>query len=332
MNSAKVKKIINDYAVVIMLVLLVAVFTAINPRFVSFDNIMTIFRQAAVIGLMGVGLCFCFLVGGFDLSNGSVVSMTSLLAAKLMSSNESFGLDIVPALFVALLVALLVGFINGLMITKTGMPPLIGTLSTQTIVSGLSLLMVGGKSVYGLPEKIKFIGQGFVGPIPVPVILMVVVMLIASFVLNKTYYGRYVYAVGSNAEVARLSGINTQFVKISAYMISSFGAFLAGVVLLSRLNSGQVEVGAQYPMLVVTACVAGGVSISGGQGAMFKAFIGIILISCLSNGFTLLRISDYWQSVVQGLILAFAVGFDSYQKLPRLAKRVRKGDTAAGKV
>ena len=324
MNTNKVKKFINDFAVVIMLVILIVVFGSLNPKFLAFKNIVTILRQASVIGLMGTGLCFCFLTGGFDLSTGSIVSMSSILAALLMSETGTTNIGVIPALLVSLLVALLIGFLNGFVITRTGMPPLIATLSTQTIISGASLLLCGGKSVYGIPECMKFIGQGSVGSIPVSVILMIVVMLIAAFVLNKTYFGRYVYAVGSNAEVARLSGVNTDRVKILSYVICAFCCWVAGIVLLSRLNSGQTEVGANYPMLVVTACVAGGVSISGGQGAMSKAFIGMILMSCLSNGFTLLRITDYWQSIAQGLILMFAVGFDAIQKMPKRVKRVKQ--------
>lgn len=324
MNNKKVAKFINDYAVVIMLVLLVVIFGSIKPAFVSFNNMITILKQASVIGLLGVGLSFCFLTGGFDLSNGSMVSFSSIFAAYLMSETGTVRMHPIPALLITMIVVLFMGFLNGWIITRTGMPPLIATLSTQTIISGASLLLCGGKSIYGIPEGMKFIGQGSVGPIPVSVIIMISVMVIAAFVLNKTYFGRYVYAVGSNVEVARLSGIKTDKIQISAYMISAFTAFLAGIVLLSRLNSGQTEVGVSYPMLVVTACVAGGVSITGGQGAMSKAFVGIVLISCLSNGFTLLRITDYWQSIAQGLILMAAVGFDSLQKMPKRVRRIKQ--------
>lgn len=320
MEKKKIKGFINNYAVLIILVLLIVVFGLINSNFFTFDNAMNVLRQASIIGLMGVGMSVTFLAGGFDLSIGSVVSLTTILGAKLMSSEDGFGLDPALALIITFIVCLAIGFLNGLIITKTNMPPLIATLSTSTIISGFSLMICGGKGIYGLPESIKFIGQGYIGPIPVPGVILILFMIVTSLVLNKTFFGRYIYAVGSNNEVARLSGINTDHIKIITYIICSGFSCLAGIILLSRLFSGQPEIGATFPMLVITACVAGGVSISGGQGAMLKAFIGIMLVSVLSNGFTILKITQYWQSVTQGAILVLAVGMDSIQKKGKISK------------
>jgi len=314
MGKRSASDFVSRYAVVIILFLLIITFGAIRPQFLTVDNGITILKQASIIGVMGVGLSIVFLSGGFDLSIGATASLTTLLAAQLMSTTHGWGWPPVLAILATMLVCLCIGTVNGFIVTKTGMPPLIATLSTQAMISGFSLMMCGGKAIYGLPESMKVIGQGWAGPIPIPVIIMIVTMLLASLLLNKTHVGRYLYTVGSNAEVARLSGVRTDRIKILAYVISAFCSFVAGIILMSRLNSGQPEIAANYPMLVVTACVAGGVSISGGQGAMSKVFVGILLVSVLSNGFTILRITDYWQSVTQGAILLLAVGFDSIQK------------------
>ena len=196
---------------------------------------------------------------------------------------------------------------------------MIGTLATQMIFRGLGFIVCDGASVYHLPEEFKIFGQGYVGPIPVPVLIMVIILAIFAFILGRTYIGRYFYAVGSNAEATRLCGLNTQKIQILAYMLCGFLSAIGGIIMTSRVNSGQPKAGDGYEMDVLTACVVGGISINGGEGKIRHIVVGVLIIGILSNGLTIIGVSEYWQQVAKGLILAAAVAFDAVQKTRKKA-------------
>jgi ribose transport system permease protein len=200
------------------------------------------------------------------------------------------------------------------MVSTVGMPALIATFATQTIFKGLAYIISGGTPINGFTVDFKIIGQGYIGPIPVPVIIMVICFALGSFILNKTYFGRYFYAVGGNEEAAKLSGIRVGRVKYLVYSLSGLFAGLAGIVMLSRTNSAQATAGDGYEFDVITCVVLGGVSVTGGYGKLSNVVAGVLIIGALTNGMVLMNVSSYVQLVVKGLVLAFAVGFDCIQK------------------
>ena len=224
------------------------------------------------------------------------------------------GFSMTSAVICSLIMATLIGMLNGFMVSTIGIPAIIATFATQTIFEGAAYLLSGGVPIYGFDERFKVIGQGYVGFIPVPVIIMICSLIAGSFILNKTYFGRYFYAVGGNEEASRLSGIRVGRIKYLIYSLSGFFAGLAGVVMLSRTNSAQPTVGKGYEFSVITCVVLGGVSVSGGYGKISNVIAGVLIIGILTNGMVLLNVSSYMQLVIKGIVLACAVGFDCIQQ------------------
>lgn len=310
---------IKKYSVIVVLLILVVVFGALKPHeFLSSGNMFTILRQVTIMGIMTVGLLFVMLAGGIDLSIGSMVSLTSVLGATLM---VKAGLPVVVSDIIVLLIAAVTGLITGFIIVKTDIPPMIGTLALQMTLQGIAYLICGGLPVSGIPQQAKFLAQGYIAFIPFPVILLLLVIIAAAFVLNKTYIGRHFYVVGSNEEAARLSGINTQMIRIGSYVLCSLMSGVAGLIMLGRVSSGQPSVGTGMEMNCLTAAVLGGVSLMGGEGKISKTITGVLIIGVLTNGMTIMNISEYNQMVVQGLIFLAAVCFDGLQRKWSLKKR-----------
>lgn len=316
MNAAKEKKmdvrnIIKESAVLLVLIAIIIVFACLSPQFFKISNFITILRQISILAIVSVGMTVVLISGGIDLSVGSMVSVVSVLTSMAAVNG---GLPTGAAIIVGLALGVTMGLINGLMITMTGMPPMIGTLATQMIFRGIGFIVCGGASIYHLPDGFKVFGQGYVGPIPVPVLIMLIVLAIFAFVLGRTYIGRYFYAVGSNVEATRLCGLNTKKIQILAYTVCGFLSAVGGIIMTSRVNSGQPKAGDGYEMDVLTACVVGGISINGGEGKIRHIVVGVLIIGILSNGLTIIGVSEYWQQVAKGLILAAAVAFDAVQK------------------
>jgi len=307
-----VKKFMKQYFVVVILFLLIVLFGAASPKsFLTFSNMFTVVRQSSIMGIATVGLLFVMVAGGIDLSIGSVVSMESILAAVLIAR---VGMSLFPSYLISLVVSTAVGILTGFIVIKTGIFPMIGTLAMQIILQGIAYLVCGGMPVSGLPAVAKVIGQGYVGPVPIPALLFVIVIIAASIVLNRTYLGRHFYAVGSNEEAARLSGINTGKLKVATYGIAGFLSGLAGLIMLGRVSSGQPTAGRNMEMDCLTAAVIGGVSLTGGEGKISTAVCGVLIIGVLTNGMTILNISEYNQQVIRGLIFLGAVCLDGIQK------------------
>ena len=310
-NKINVKNIIKESAVVLVLVAIIIVFSFLSPQFFKVSNFITILRQISILAIVSVGMTVVLISGGIDLSVGSIISVVSVLTAmSAVYGKMPTGVAIV----IGLLLGTFMGLINGVMITMTGMPPMIGTLATQMIFRGLGFIVCDGASVYHLPNGFKIFGQGYAGPVPVPVLIMVIILAIFAFILGRTYIVRYFYAVGSNAEATRLCGLNTQKIQILAYMLCGFLSAIGGIIMTSRVNSGQPKAGDGYEMDVLTACVVGGISINGGEGKIRHIVVGVLIIGILSNGLTIIGVSEYWQQVAKGLILAAAVAFDAFQK------------------
>lgn len=302
---------LKDKAIWVVFVVLAITFTIANPRFIAPSNLIIIARQVSMYGIASIGMTFVILLGGIDLSTGSILTFINILCAYLMVHGN---INMYVAIILSLIVATLIGMLNGGMVSTVGIPPLIATFATQTAFNGFAYLLCGGSPVNGFTKDFKIIGQGYVGPIPVPVIIMILCFALGSFILNKTYFGRYFYAVGGNEEAAQLSGIHVGRVKYLVYSLSGLFAGLAGIVVLSRTNSGQPTAGLGFEFDVITCVVLGGVSVTGGYGKLSNVVAGTLIIGALKNGMVLMNISSYVQQVVMGVVLAFAVGFDCIQK------------------
>lgn len=306
MNSQKIKATVFRYGTIIFFIGLLVFFSIRSPRFMSIANISNILRQISVVGITTVGMTMVIITGGIDLSVGSVVALTSVILAKLLVG----GVPIVPAIFATVVAGAILGFINAVLINKINIPPLIATLGTITIYRGMAYITTGGLSVFGFPQEFRVIGQGVIGILPVPVLIQILVYIVGFYILYKTPMGRYIYGIGSNESASYLSGINVKKVKYFVYIISGILGAIAGIVTLSRINSGLPNTATGFELDVVTAVVLGGISVKGGEGHLAGSIIGCLIIGVLSNGMILLGIQEYYQMLVKGIVLIGAVGID----------------------
>ncbi|MDR7314533.1 ABC transporter permease subunit [Brevibacillus nitrificans] len=288
------------------LALIVIVLSIINSDFLTVSNIFNVLRQISINALIAFGMTFVILTGGIDLSVGSMLALASAITAGLMAS----GMDTWLAVLIGLLAGVVMGAINGIIITKGKVAPFIGTLATMTVFRGLTLVYTEGRPITGLNEDFAMLGKGFFLQIPMPVIWMLISFAILYFLLRHTTFGRHVYALGSNEEATKLSGINTGKVKVLVYSISGLFAALSGIILTSRLNSAQPTAGTSYELDAIAAVVLGGTSLSGGRGWIVGTLIGAMIIGVLDNGLNLLNVSSFYQSVVKGAVILIAVLLD----------------------
>ena len=317
MKEAKLTRNLRQYAIFIVLALMIVFFSVTQKSFLQVSNIMNILRQISVMGIVAVGSTFVLLSGGLDLSVGSQLAVTGTLTGVLM---VNAGLSPWLAALIGILGSVLIGLVNGLLVQFVKLPPMIATLGTMTSARGAAYLISKGLPVYNLPDTMKFVGKGNLGEVPVPVLIMVVWFILGWIILSKTYYGTNFYALGGNAEASRLAGIPVALYRVMSYVISGLSCGLAGIVLLYRVNSGQPAGGTGMEMDVVTACVLGGISLSGGEGKIFCVLGGCLVVGLLSNGLTIMQVNEYWQQVVTGLVLILAVSIDRLGKMQRVKK------------
>ena len=275
-----------------------------SDNFFTISNLLNVLRQVSVVGILAVGMTFVILTGGIDLSVGAVMALAGTMAAGLM---VNMGLPGGVGLLAALAVGLGLGVFNGFMGAWGKMPSIIVTLATMGIARGLGLIYSGGYPISGLPGWVSWFGVGRIGIIPVPVIIMLIIYLVAWLVLQRTPFGRHVYAIGGNETAARLSGVRTRMVKLSVFAISGVTAALASIVLTGRLMSGQPNAGVGFELDAIAAVVLGGTAIAGGRGLILGTLIGAVLLGILNNGLNLVGINPYMQDVIKGLIILLAI-------------------------
>ena len=316
---------LKDKAIWLVFVALFIFFANANPRFVDPSNLLIVLRQVSMFGIAAVGMTYVILTAGIDLSVGAIISLVGVVCAYLIAF---LGFSMWVAIPISLALATTIGLANGFMVATVGMPAIIATFASQIVVQGAAFMISGGSPIRpdgGFSEPFRFIGQGLIGqeafytPIPVPVVIMIICFAIGSFILNKTYFGRFFYAVGGNEEASKLSGIRTARVKYMVYAMSGLFAGIAGIVLLSRTNSAQPSAGIGWEFDVITCVVLGGVSINGGKGKISNVVAGVLIIGILTNGMVLMNISAFTQMIVRGCVLAAAVGFDCFQKRKQIA-------------
>lgn len=320
MRAKKIVSVLLNYGIAIVLALLIAIFAAASRNFFSKDTLMTILKQVSITGIISVGMTFVILTGGIDLSVGSIAGVSSVTAAMLMLR----GVPIFVTCIITAAIATVYGVLSGLCVTKLNMPPLIATLGTQTALRGLAFIVTAGLPVFGFSKVFGSFAKQSVFSVPLMVWLLLVIFLIGKFVLDKTTFGRYIYGVGGNEESSHLSGISVTGIKLMAYSISGFLAGVAGLVLLSRTNSGQPSAGAGYEMDAITAVVLGGVRLTGGEGRISQVMIGVMIMGVLSTGMIMCGINDYVQQLVKGLVLIAAVAFSEF------SQKIRNHSAAKG--
>lgn len=247
------------------------------------------------------------ILGGIDLSVGSVIALSGCVAAGCV---VNMGLPEAVGFLIAILIGAVVGMFNGVVICKTNIPPFIVTLASMNITKGIALVYTQGAPIRCMTDAFKFPGAGYVGPVPTPVILMLIIFLIAVTLVNRTHFGRHIYAVGGNAQAAKFSGINVQKVKFLVYTFTGVMAGIAGVVIASRLYSGQPRSGEGAEMDAIAAVVVGGTSMSGGSGRLGGTLIGVLIIGVLNNGLNLMGVDSNWQYIVKGFVILLAVYVD----------------------
>ena len=310
------RKLLKDNAIWLVFVLMVAIFTVYNPNFIKPSNLMNIARQVAVYGIASVGMTFVILISGIDLSIGAIITFVNIICAYLM---VNLGVNMWVAVIISITAATLIGVLNGFMVSTIGIPALIATFAAQTVFDGLSYIISGGMPISGFDKTFNIFGKWTVGIVPISAIIMIVCFAAGAFILNKTYFGRYFYAIGGNEEAAKLSGIQVSKIKYLIYALSGFFAGLAGIVMLSRTGSAQNTAGLGYEFDVITCVVLGGVSVKGGIGKISGVIAGVLIIGSLTNGMILMDVNSYTQKVIKGLVLAIAVGIDCLSNRNKLA-------------
>lgn len=317
-------RLLKQFGPLLFLFALMLVFAVTNEAFLTQLNLFNVARQISITGLIALGMTFVILTAGIDLSVGSLLAFCGMVAAVVakgttantlsLGTTEASGLGWPAALATAVLVGMAAGFVQGLLITLLRVPPFVVTLGGLTIFRGFTLMLSGGGPISGFSPEMRWFGTGLVGPVPVPVIIFAIAALLCHIVLRFSRFGRAVYAVGGNAEAARLSGIRVNRVLVAVYMIVGFFSGLASFVLAARLNSAEAVAGIGYELTVISAVVIGGTSLFGGIGSIGGTVVGAALIGVLVNGLQLNNVSSYTQQVTIGFILIVAVAFDRWLK------------------
>lgn len=302
---------LRQYGIFVVFIIICLILSFISSQFLTVSNWTIIITQASINALLAFGVTFVIITGGIDLSLGSMVAVTGVTAAML-AHPDTF--PVALPIFAGLFSGLLMGVFNGFIITKSKIAPFIVTLGTMTIGRGLALILSKGRPVSNLSDSFNFIGGGDVLGIPFPIIVLILIFAICSITLKKTLLGRYIYAVGGNEQAARASGINVNQVKMAVYSISGLLAGLAGILLTSRITTGQPNAGTGFELDAIAAAVIGGTSTSGGTGTMTGTLVGVLFIGIINNGLDLLNVTSYYQQVVMGIIIIGAVVLDGWNQ------------------
>ncbi len=302
--------VIKSWGLAIALIVISVALSFAMPNFLTVSNLINVVRQISINGILAVGVTFVLLTGGVDLSLGSLIALTGVVAACVAHPSQY---PVVVPVALGVLAGTACGAINGIVITKGRVAPFIVTLGMMTVARGLALVVSGGRPVSDLSSSFTRLG-GDVAGVPIPAIILAVIALASFLFLKNLRLGRYIYAVGGNEHAARASGINVNAVKLFAYSVCGAFAGVAGVVLAARITTGQPNAGVGYELDAIAAVVIGGTSLSGGVGGVGGTILGALLIGVINNGLDLLNVSSYYQAIVKGVIIVGAVWLDSKQK------------------
>lgn len=302
------------FGLLFIFLMLCLALSLLSDRFLQVSNLVNVLRQVSINGIISVGMTLVILIAGIDLSVGSVLALSAVIGASLMKQ----GAPVPLAVLASLSIGAGLGVINGLFISRAKIPAFIATLGMLTVARGLTLMYTQGQPVTGLPESFRFIGAGFVGPVPMPIIVAGLTFFAAYILLTRTRVGEYIYVLGDNPTSARLAGVANDWIIVLVYAISGLCAALAGLVLIARLDSAQPVIGAGYEFNAIAAVVVGGTSFAGGEGTLTGTILGALLIETLNNGLNLLNVSSLWEQVVKGIVIALALLF--YKTINRTSR------------
>jgi ribose transport system permease protein len=304
---------------IIGLLALCMVATVLAPVFLTTMNVMNVLRQTSLLAIAGIGMVMIILSGEIDLSIGSTQALVGVLCVWVLNATGS----IVTAIALSLVLGAILGLINGLLVTKAKMNSLIATLGTMAIYRGVSLVVTNAVSIQSKVTAFENVGTGYLGPVPIPVVLTIVLFAVFYYVLNHTAFGRYIYAIGGNGNASRVSGLPVDRIKIQVYVMGSVFAAVSAVVLASRMSSGQPNAGQGFEMQVIAAVILGGVSLTGGVGTLAGAFIGMLILGVLTNILILLNVSSFYQEIARGAVIILAVYFDGLRRRNLLKKLIK---------
>ncbi|GKU84028.1 ABC transporter permease [Niallia sp. NCCP-28] len=302
----------NNMGIIIGLLVLCIVISIANPNFLNSNNILNVLRQTSTNLYLALAMTMIIIIGGIDLSVGSIMAVVGVVTTGLIAL---FGTPVIIAVAAGLLVGMLIGAVNGYVSATTVIPPFIVTLATMNIARGAAYVISDGKPIRVMSESFNSIGSSYIGGVlPMPVLYLIILLVVCYLIMNKTKLGRYMYAVGGNAEAAKFAGINIKKVKFFAYTFSGLMAAVAGIVLASRMFSGQPTSGTGAELDAIAAVVLGGTSMTGGYGRIGGTVIGALIIGVLSNGLNLMGVSSFWQYIVKGIVILVAVYADIIKK------------------
>lgn len=317
-SAGLLKTIFRKYGIFLVFIAMLIVASILSPAFLSPTNLINVVRQMSVVGLIALGVTGVIVSAGIDLSSGSVVGLSAVVAASLAQLPDyaaayykGLNLPVFVAVLAACAVGALVGLLNGSLVAKTRIPPFIATLGTLTTIRGLAYLYTSGRPISDLTDDYNFIGQGDFLGIPVPILILVIMAIITHVLYSQTKFGKYIYAIGGNEQAARVSGINVSKYKMLMYVYAGLLSGLAGLVVSARIGSGQSGQGVGYELDAIAAAVIGGASLSaGGIGTVAGTIVGALIIGVLNNILDLTNVSAYWQQIVKGCIIVGAVIID----------------------
>ncbi len=293
----------KETGLLLILLLFVVTLSIISEHFFTFQNIINIIRQAAINGIIAIGMTYVILTGGIDLSVGSILGCSSIVAALIMVETELVSLAILGGVATGLLL----GFVNGVIITKFSLPPFITTLGSMVLVRGLALIVSQGRPVSNFPDSFRFLGAGVIGIIPVPVVVVVLLFAAAYIVLRFTTIGRTIFAIGTNSRAAHIVGYAVNRYLALIYVFSGVLSAFAGLLLIGRLNSAQPIIGEGYELDAIAAVVVGGTSLFGGSGGIGGTAIAVLIIAVIDNGLNILNVSSFYEQIVKGALIAVAL-------------------------
>ena len=313
-HHRRVRHLLKDYGIFIAFAALCGGLSAINENFLTLGNWTNILRQTSINGILAIGMTYVILTRGIDLSVGSILALSGLVAGSLVTGSEPHAA--IVGIAAGLAVGLALGAVNGFLVARLAVAPFVVTLGMLSVARGLTFIYNDGMPIANLSKDFRAIGQGMVGGLPVPVIILGITFLIFWFVLKYTTFGRYVYAVGGNERSAKTSGIGTRRVIFTVYAISGLLAALAGQILAARTTSALPQAGVAYELDAIAAVVIGGTSLSGGVGTLSGTLVGALIIGVINNGLDLMGVSSYYQQVIKGTIIVAAVLLDVSRKKP----------------
>ena len=310
MNKKKLINQINIYRSVLILLVICVFATILSQSFLSVTNLFNVFKQITVAGIVGCGMTFVILTGGIDLSVGSILGLSGVLASGVLASTGNTAV----AVAVSLTVGIACGAVNGFFVSVCGIPPFISTLGMMTLLRGVILVYTKGSPIPIKSDAYKFFGKGSIAGIPVPVIILIIVFLLAHYILTQTSYGRSVYAVGGNREAARLSGIRVKTSEFLVYTLNGLMCGMAGLILTARLGSAQSTSGTGIEMDAIAAVILGGTSLSGGVGFVLPTVVGAMIMGIIDNILTLMNVNPHATNIVKGAVILIAVLVDKKVK------------------